>query len=173
MGNEGVALAMVRGIIRKLIREREEVEANELAREVQASYGDQEWWGGLKDDLFEYALYQEVVRQIGATRNSKNVKIGNRTLTPERLEQRIEHIRNTRMSGKEWLGDRYKTVAKMDRTDVRDAAAYRRARGEFNSRYAMFWESLGQRMSDTQVVEDVATTEDLDTLQELINRRND
>ena len=37
----------------------------------------------------------------------------------------------------------------------------------------MFWESLGQRMSETQVVEDVATTEDLDTLQELINRRND
>ena len=42
-----------------------------------------------------------------------------------------------------------------------------------NPRYAMFWETLAHRMDDVQIVEDVATDEDLDALHELINRRND
>ena len=159
----GVSTATLRSIIRKILDERDEVEARDLARELLATYGEAEWWGNLKHEMFDYALYHEVLHQIGATRTKGN----------EKLEKRIEHIKNTRMSGKEWLGDRYKTVAKMNRTDVLDAATHRRTRGEFNNRYAVYWESLAQRMDDTVVVEDIATTQDLDDLQNLISRRND
>lgn len=169
----GVSTATLRSIIRQILDERDEVEARELARELLATYGDAEWWSNLKVEMFDYALYHEVAMQIALTRTKGNSVIGTRTLTPEKLEQRIEHIRNTRMSGKEWLGDRYKTVAKMNRTDVLDAASHRRARGEFHSRYAVYWESLAQRMDDKVVVEDIATTQDLDDLQNLISRRND
>jgi|TARA_R110000787_G_scaffold161255_4_gene274699 hypothetical protein len=169
----GVSTATLRSIIRKIVSERDEVEARDLARELLATYGEAEWWGNLKHEMFDYALYHEVLHQIGATRTKGNSVMGTRTLTPEKLEQRIEHIKNTRMSGKEWLGDRYKTVARMNRTDVLDAASHRRTRGEFNNRYAVYWESLAQRMDDTVVVEDIATTQDLDDLQNLINRRND
>ena len=175
MTKEGsVGLTTLRSIIRQALDTRDEVSASELARELARTHGESDWWGLLQTEMFDYALYGEVVRQVAQTRKQGSVVYGEKSIKPERLQERIEHIRNKRMNGMEWLGDnRYKRVAKLNRNEVLDAAQARRERGELKNRYAMFWETLAQRMDDAQLVEDVATNEDLDALHELINRRND
>ena len=175
MTKEGsVGLTTLRSIIRQALDTRDEVSASELARELARTHGESDWWGLLQTEMFDYALYGEVVRQVAQTRKQGSVVYGEKSIKPERLQERIEHIRNKRMNGMEWLCDnRYKRVAKLNRNEVLDAAQARRERGELNNRYAMFWETLAQRMDDAQLVEDVATNEDLDALHELISRRND
>tara|TARA_R110002110_G_scaffold29294_1_gene104825 strand:- start:129 stop:656 length:528 start_codon:yes stop_codon:yes gene_type:complete len=175
MTSEGsVGLATLRSLIRQELNTRDEVSASALARELTQEHGESDWWDLLQSEMFTYALYQEVVRQVAQTRKQGSVVYGDKSIKPERLQERIEHIRNKRMNGMEWLGEnRYKRVAKLNRAEVLDAAHARRERGDLNNRYAMFWETLAQRMDDVQIVEDVATDEDLDALHALINRRND
>ena len=170
----GVGLATLRSLIREIIAERDEVYAPDLAKELSAAHSDADWWASMKDEVLDSAVYHEVVMVIGAKRRAGQATVyGGRSLSKEKLVQRIENMRTTRMGGMEWLGDRYKRISELTKADVYAAAEVRRERGDLNNRYSLFWEALARKMDDTQVVADVATDEDLDQLHELVERKDD
>ena len=155
MATNGVGLETLRSLVRGILNERDEVYAPDLAKELIATHGDTDWWTSLKDDVFDNAVYSD------------------RAITANKMVDRIEKMRTSRMGGMEWIGDRYKRISEMTKADVYSAAELRRERGDLHSRYAMFWETLARKMDDSQVVSDIASEEDLDALNELVTGKED
>ena len=174
MATYGVGLETLRSLVRGILNERDEVYAPDLAKELIATHGDTDWWTSLKDDVFDNAVYSEVVKVIGAQRRAGQKAVyGDRAITANKMVDRKEKMRTSRMGGMEWIGDRYKRISEMTKADVYSAAELRRERGDLHSRYAMFWEALARKMDDSQVVSDIASEEDLDALNELVTGKED
>jgi hypothetical protein len=174
MATNGVGLETLRSLVRGILNERDEVYAPDLAKELIANHGGADWWASLKDDVFDNAVYTEVVKVIGAQRRAGQKTVyGDRAITANKMVDRIEKMRTSRMGGMEWIGDRYKRISEMTKADVYSAAELRRERGDLHSRYAMFWETLARKMDDSQVVSDIASEEDLDALNELVTGKDD
>lgn len=161
---EVTSLQILRAKIRSISDERERIKAPDLAKELIADYSHLEWFEALKDEMFNRAIYNEVVSTLNTHRGTNITPKQKSAEDDEQWDMRLLRFRSKHLDRFEWTGIEHRKIGAMTKSDMLGAADARRERGEHNLSFANYWTEIAERMNDIQTFEDMATNEDIGVL---------
>lgn len=158
------SLHILRAKIRQIAEERERIKAPALAKELIADYSKFDWFKDLKDEMFDRAIYNEVVVTLNKSKNANKMPHQKSSENDDEWESRLLRFRSRHLDRFEWNGVEHRKIGTMTRSDVIGASEARRERGDHNLEFADFWARIAERMDNIQTFEDMATNEDIGVL---------